>query len=87
MTRTFNNKEEVHYYGVALEDYRGSWPCPSVKVGDVIELDEEHANEVMTTGLCAFNYDDNGHWCIALVKAKVVKETISQIYEDYGLPE
>lgn len=81
MIPKFINREEVNYYAVADEDYKGSYPCPSIKIGDVIRTDEEHVNETLESGEHAFNYEENNHWCIALLKAHIVKETISHTYE------
>lgn len=81
MTQKFENKEEINYFAVADEDYKGVYPCPSVKKGDVVKTDKEHVDETLETGEHAFSYEENNHWCIALLKAHIVKETITHTYE------
>ena len=83
----FVNSEKVKYYAVALEDFHGSYPCPAIHKGDFIETDLEHVQETMETGEHAFNYEEMNHWCLALVKAKIVKETVTVTYEDIYDPD
>ena len=55
MTRKFENKEEVNYFAVADEDYKGVYPCPSVKKGDVVKTDKEHVDETLEKEILRYN--------------------------------
>ena len=83
----FVDSEKVKYYAVALEDFHGSYPCPAIHKGDITETDLEHVAETMETGEHSFNYEEMNHWCLAMVKSKIVKETITTKYETVFDPD